>query len=95
MAKRATPDGLEELRMKAVSLAASLVAVFAITTAGSAMAQQIPGAPGVQSTPYGQTGDAAYPPPPGAAPAGSHYEWIFGYDRHGDYLGHWTLVRDR
>jgi hypothetical protein len=83
--------------MKAVSLAAaSLVAVFAITTAGSAMAQQIiPGAPATQSTPYGQTGDAAYPPPPGAAPAGSHYEWIFGYDRHGDYLGHWTLVRDR
>ena len=79
--------------MKAVSLAAaSLVAAIAITTAGSAMAQ-IPTA-ATQSTPYGQVGDAAYPPPPGPAPAGSHYEWIFGYDRHGDYLGHWTLVRN-
>jgi hypothetical protein len=96
MAKRATPDGLEELRMKAVSLAAaSLVVAFAITTAGGAMAQQFPAAPATQSTPYGQVGDAAYPPPPGQAPVGMHYEWIFGYDRHGDYLGHWTPVRDQ
>jgi hypothetical protein len=77
--------------MKAVSLAA-LAAAIAITTAGSAMAQ-FPGT-ATQSTPYGQVGDSAYPPPPGQAPAGAHYEWIFGYDRHGDYLGHWTLVRD-
>ena len=82
--------------MKAISLsAASLVAALAITTAGSALAQQFPSAAATQSTPYGQVGDAAYPPPPGQAPAGTHYEWIFGYDRHGDYLGHWTLVRDR
>jgi hypothetical protein len=78
--------------MKAISLAA-LAAAIAITTAGGAMAQ-IPNA-ATQTSPYGQVGDAAYPPPPGEPPAGSHYEWIFGYDRHGDYIGHWTLVRDR
>jgi hypothetical protein len=78
--------------MKVASLTA-LAAAIAITTAGSAMAQ-FPGSAATQSTPYGQVGDAAYPPPPGQAPVGTHYEWIFGYDRHGDYLGHWTLVRN-
>jgi hypothetical protein len=41
-----------------------------------------------------QTGAAAYPPPPGTPPAGYHYEWIFNYDRHGNYLGHWRLIRN-
>jgi len=50
--------------MKAITLAAaSLIAAIAITTAGSAVAQ-VPTA-ATLSTPYGQVGDAAYPPPPG------------------------------
>ena len=39
-----------------------------------------------------QGGTAAYPPPTTPAPPGSHYEWIFNYDRHGNYLGHWRAV---
>jgi hypothetical protein len=77
--------------MKTMSLVAAVAAVIAVT-AGSAMAQ-LPTA-ATQSTPYGQVGDAAYPPPPGNPPPGTHYEWIFGYDRHGNYLGHWQAVRN-
>jgi hypothetical protein len=55
---------------------------------------QAPGAAAPPSTADAPTGAAAYPPPPGTPPAGYHYEWIFNYDRHGDYIGHWRLIRN-
>jgi hypothetical protein len=56
---------------------------------------QAPGAAAPPPAAGSQTGSSAYPPPPGAPPAGYHYEWIFNYDRHGDYLGHWRLIRNQ
>jgi hypothetical protein len=32
--------------------------------------------------------------PPGAAPPGYHYEWIYGYSREGVYKAHWEPVRN-
>ena len=78
--------------MKALLPATALALAVAIT-AGSAVAQ-MPGGSSARPAPWVQTGDAAYPPPPSAPPAGTHYEWIFSYDRHGNYLGHWQVVRD-
>lgn len=78
--------------MRATSLAAAGAAMIAITVGGSAMAQS-PSTSG-RAASWVQTGDAAYPPPPNAPPAGTHYEWIFSYDRHGNYLGHWQIVRN-
>jgi hypothetical protein len=75
--------------MKALPLAAASLA--AAIASGSAMAQT----PSTKMAPWVQTGDAAYPPPPNAPPPGAHYEWVFNYDRHGNYLGHWEIVRDR
>jgi hypothetical protein len=79
--------------MTGASLLAASLAVAIMLTAGSAFAQTA--APSAtRAAPWVQTGDAAYPPPPNAPPAGTHYEWIFSYDRHGNYLGHWQTVRD-
>ena len=77
--------------MKRVLFAAATLAVIGVATVGSAMAQFA----NTQTTPLGQTGDAAYPAPSNPPPVGTHYEWIFGYDRHGTYIGHWEVVRDR
>jgi hypothetical protein len=30
--------------------------------------------------------------PPGVAPAGYQYQWVFSYDHHG-YRGHWEALR--
>jgi hypothetical protein len=83
--------------MKRVFASAAWFAVVGCLAAGSAFAQT----PGTSSAPPAtapgsvQTGPAAYPQPPGTPPPGTHYEWIFSYDRHGNYLGHWEAVRDR
>jgi hypothetical protein len=29
-----------------------------------------------------------------AAPAGYHYEWVYGYSREGLYKAHWEAVRN-
>lgn len=31
--------------------------------------------------------------PPGAAPPGYHYEWVYSYDHHG-YRAHWEAMRN-
>lgn len=77
--------------MNSLSLVAIAVAAAMALTAGKAVAQT---QGSTKAAPWVQTGDAAYPPPPNAPPAGTHYEWIFSYDRHGDYLGHWEVVRN-
>lgn len=76
--------------MKTLALTAALAATIAM--AGSAAAQTA--ASPTRPAPWIQTGDAAYPPPPGEPPAGTHYEWVYSYDHHANYLGHWQLVRD-
>ena len=78
--------------MNTVALAALVAAIAIATAATTAVAQSAGGA--AKLAPWVQTGDAAYPPPPDAPPAGTHYEWIFSYDHHGNYLGHWQVVRD-
>jgi len=83
-----------EASVKRVLASAAWLALGTGLMTGSALAQG-PGAATPPPTTDVQTGTPTYPPPPGAAPAGYHYEWIFNYDRHGDYLGHWRLVRDR
>jgi hypothetical protein len=80
--------------MRRIFASAAWLAIGIGVLAGVAAAQ-VPGAPTAPLTTDAQTGAPAYPPPPNAAPAGYHYEWIFNYDRHGDYIGHWRLVRDR
>jgi hypothetical protein len=87
--------------MKRMFASASCLALLGGLAATSAFAQ-VPGPntappPTGGASPFGlgQTETPAYPPPPGEPPAGSHYEWIYTYDRHANYLGHWTLVRDR
>ena len=80
--------------MRRIFASAAWLALGIGVLAGGASAQG-PSAATPPPTNDAQTGTPAYPPPPGAAPAGYHYEWIFNYDRHGDYLGHWRLVRDR
>ena len=75
----------------ALLVALSLAAIIAIT-AGSAMAQTADAS--TRPQPWVQTGDVAFPPPPGAPPPGTHYEWVYSYDHHANYLGHWQVVRD-
>jgi hypothetical protein len=78
--------------MKPATLAALSLATAIAISAGNVMAQTPPGA-ATKPAPWVHTSDAAYPPPP-EAPPGMHYEWIFSYDHHANYLGHWQLVRD-
>jgi hypothetical protein len=78
--------------MTGASLVAASLAVAIVLTAGNAFAQA-PAPSATRAAPWVQTGDAAYPPPPNAPP-GMHYEWIFSYDHHANYLGHWQLVRN-
>jgi hypothetical protein len=79
--------------MNPVSLVALSLAAAIATTAGSSAMAQTPNA-SARPAPWVQTGDAAYPPPPTPPPPGTHYEWIFSYDHHANYLGHWQIVRD-
>jgi hypothetical protein len=78
--------------MRRVFVSAAWLVLGIGMAANGALAQ----APGAAPPPPadGQTGTSAYPPPPGEPPAGYHYEWIFNYDRHGDYIGHWRLIRN-
>ena len=69
-------------------------ACLALGMAASGAAAQVPGSATPPPTADAPTGTAAYPPPPGEPPAGYHYEWIYNYDRHGNYLGHWRLIRN-
>jgi hypothetical protein len=32
--------------------------------------------------------------PPASAPAGYHYEWVYGYSREGVYKAHWEALRN-
>jgi hypothetical protein len=73
--------------MKAISLALLFAAAVALTTADRAMAQS-------RMLPWLQADEAAYPPPPGEPQAGTHQEWIYTYDHHANYLGHWVAVRN-
>ena len=66
-----------------------------VVMAGSALAQTPDSWPPPSTSGSAQAQNAAYPAPATPPPAGFHYEWIFNYDRHGDYLGHWRMVRDR
>ena len=75
--------------MKTLVLTTALAVTLAL--AGSASAQSPSGT--TRPQPWMQS-DAAYPPPPGQPPAGMHYEWVFSYDHHANYLGHWQLVRN-
>jgi hypothetical protein len=73
-------------------LLAMILATAITLAAGSAMAQTSAGS--TKPAPWVQTGDAAYPPPPGNPPPGTHYEWVFSYDHHANYIGHWQVVRN-
>ena len=82
----------------AILTAASLVTTIAISggafaQASGTMAPPNTGVPVAAPQSFGST--PAYPPPSNPTPAGYHYVWTYGYDRHGDYLGHWELARDR
>jgi hypothetical protein len=86
--------------MKRILPTAAWFLASAGLVAGSALRQvpagsPAPPAPGTPPSGSLQTGTPAYPPPPTAAPPGTHYEWVYSYDRHGDYLGHWVAVRNR
>jgi hypothetical protein len=83
--------------MKRIFTSVAWLAAVGCLAASNALAQApTPSTVPPASAPgWGQTGPAAYPPPPGAPPPGTHYEWIYSYDRHGDYLSHWEVVRDR
>jgi len=79
--------------MKRLLLTAAAVAVATgLSVAGAFAAQYDRPAPGVPL--YGPV--QAVPPagevPPGVAPAGYQYQWVYSYDHHG-YRGHWEAVR--
>jgi len=72
---------------------AALVILAGMSAAGASAANITQPAPGTPV--YGQL-SAAPPagmvPPP--APAGFHYEWVYGYDHHAVYKAHWEPVRN-
>jgi hypothetical protein len=79
--------------MKRVLLTAAALAVATVLGAAGASAADIgPPAPG--TVVYGAL--PATPPtgavPPGDAPQGYQYRWVYSYDHHG-YYGHWEAER--
>lgn len=73
---------------------AALAVVMGLGTVSASAENISPPVPGVPV--YGEL--RATPPtnfpPPGEAPAGFHYEWLYGYDHHAVYKGHWEPVRN-
>jgi hypothetical protein len=71
---------------------AAFAALMGLGAAGAVAANIAPPQPGVPV--YGPV--VATPPdgavPPGPAPAGFEYRWVYAYDHHG-YRGHWEAVR--
>ena len=81
--------------MKRLLLTTASLAV-AMSLAAAAYAQQATVVQTPDGTAYGApvSGPPVGTVPPAArAPAGWHYEWIYGYVPHGTYRGHWELVR--
>ena len=77
-----------------LTTAASAV-VLGLGTLGAVAASIAPYPPG--TIVYGElrgTPPADFPPPATAAPIGFHYEWVYGYDQHAVYRGHWEAVRN-
>jgi hypothetical protein len=72
--------------------AVSLVILTGMGAVGASAANIAQPAPGTVL--YGPV--SATPPagevPPGVAPAGYQYQWVYSYDHHG-YRGHWEALR--
>jgi hypothetical protein len=72
---------------------ASLAIAFGLGAAGASAANIVQPTPGTAV--YGElpaTPPAGGTPPP--APAGFHYEWVYGYDQHAIYKAHWQAIRN-
>ena len=74
--------------------AATLAVATGLGAAGASAANITQPAPG--TVVYGEvpaTPPADFPPP-AVAPPGFHYVWVYGYDHHAVYKGHWEPVRN-
>ena len=79
--------------MKRLLLTAAAVAVAtSLGVVGASAAQYDKPMPGVAVYGPVQAAPPAGQVPPGVAPAGYQYQWVYSYDHHG-YRGHWEAVR--
>jgi hypothetical protein len=72
---------------------AALAIAISLGAVGASAANFAPPAPG--TVVYGElpaTPPAGFVAPP--TPAGFHYQWVYGYDHHAVYKGHWEPVRN-
>jgi hypothetical protein len=61
----------------------------AVGASATNIAQPAPGTVVYGAVPAAPPAGMVAPP----APAGYHYEWVYGYDHHG-YRAHWEAVRN-